>query len=109
MARLFGAAPLTPYPKDGINDHVVSGAATVNPERSGTKCAFWYQLTVAPGETAELRLRLRPPAKAARRRPGRATALGAAFGQVMATRRAEADEFYAELTPAGGHARTRRW
>ena len=51
--RLFGSAPLTPYPKDGINDHVVSGAATVNPERTGTKCAFWYQLTVEPGETAE--------------------------------------------------------
>ena len=47
--RLFGAAPLTPYPKDGINDHVVSGAATVNPERTGTKCSFWYQLTVAAG------------------------------------------------------------
>ncbi len=37
------APPATPYPKDGINDHVVGGAATVNPEqhrapsaRSGT-------------------------------------------------------------------------
>lgn len=26
-ARLFGAAPVTPYPKDGIGDHVISGAA----------------------------------------------------------------------------------
>ena len=26
-ARLFGAAPITAYPKDGINDHVISGAA----------------------------------------------------------------------------------
>ena len=33
--RLFGAAPVTPYPKDGINDHVVSGAATVNPGSHG--------------------------------------------------------------------------
>ena len=60
LARLYGAAPITPYPKDGINDHVIHGAATVNPDQRGTKCAFWYQLTVAPGETAELRLRLRP-------------------------------------------------
>ncbi len=45
--RLFGSAALTPYPKDGINDHVIHGAATVNPERTGTKCSFWYQLTVA--------------------------------------------------------------
>src|SRR6204780_1537592 len=33
VARLYGAAPLTPYPKDGINDHVVGGAPTVNPAR----------------------------------------------------------------------------
>jgi len=35
-------------------------AATVNPNRRGTKCAFWYQLEVPSGGTAELRLRLRP-------------------------------------------------
>ena len=57
--RLFGAPATTPYPKDGINDHVVSGAGTVNPDRTGTRCAFWYRLTVLPGQTAELRLRLR--------------------------------------------------
>ena len=62
LERLYGAHSVTPYPKDGINDHVVHGAPTVNPERAGTKCAFWYQLTVPPGQTAELRLRLRPGA-----------------------------------------------
>jgi len=61
VARLFGAAPATRYPKDGINDHVISGTASVNPDRRGTKCAFWYQVTVAPGATAQLRLRLRQP------------------------------------------------
>ena len=70
-ARLFGAPPATPYPKDGINDHVINGAATVNPDQRGTKCAFWYRLTVAPGETAELRLRLRPTGTAGRKRGGR--------------------------------------
>ena len=101
--RLFGSAPLTPYPKDGINDHVVSGAATVNPERAGTKCSFWYQLTVPPGETAEVRLRLRPPAAKAPRGKA-ADPLGAEFGKVIAQRRAEADEFYAGLTPATASA-----
>ena len=67
LARLYGAAPATAYPKDGINDHVVRGAATVNPELAGTKCALWYQVTVPPGQTAELRVRLRP----AGQRPGR--------------------------------------
>jgi hypothetical protein len=97
VTRLFGAPPITPYPKDGINDHVIFGAATVNPERTGTKCAFRYKLTLGGGATAELRLRLRPrpvgPASAA------ADPLGAEYTSVMAARRAEADEFYAELTP----------
>ena len=35
-------------------------AATVNPGLTGTKCSFWYRLTVEPGGTAEIRLRLRP-------------------------------------------------
>ncbi len=93
-ARLFGAAPVTPYPKDGINDHVVSGAATVNPAGQGTKAAFWYQLTVPGGGQAQVRLRLRPAG-------GPPAPLGAGFDQAVAARRAEADEFYAELTPPG--------
>jgi hypothetical protein len=97
VARLFGAAPSTPYPKDGINDHVISGAATVNPDRRGTKCAFWYQVAVAPGATAELRLRLRP--RPADTGPEPETSLSTDFDQVVALRSAEADEFYAELTP----------
>jgi hypothetical protein len=98
-ARLFGVASQTPYPKDGIGDHVISGAATVNPDQRGTKCAFWYRLTVEPGGTAEVRLRLRPAGAAPGRRAAAATALGASFGQVVKQRQAEADEFYAELTP----------
>jgi hypothetical protein len=98
--RLFGAAPVTPYPKDGINDHVVSGAATVNLAGQGTKCAFWYQLTAQPRETIELRLRLRPAGSG----PAPGEALGADFDRVIARRGAEADEFYAELTPAGATA-----
>ena len=110
VARLYGVAPVTPYPKDGINDHVVSGADTVNPDRTGTKCAFWYQLTVLPGQTAELRLRLRPAtsgrasSEGASSAAGAAAALGTDFDQIMGTRRAEADEFYAELTPAAASA-----
>jgi Mannosylglycerate hydrolase MGH1-like glycoside hydrolase domain len=99
-ARLFGVAPATPFPKDGINDHVIHGAATVNPNRLGTKCAFWYRLTVPPGETAELRLRLRPGGS----EPAVADALGESFDQVVTQRRAEADEFYTELTPEGTSA-----
>src|SRR5580693_144743 len=92
--RLFGAEPLTPYPKDGINDHVVHGAPTVNPGQTGTKCSFWYQLTVEPRSTAQLRLRLRPAGTRAATRP-----FGKNFSEVLRTRESEAAEFYQELTP----------
>jgi Mannosylglycerate hydrolase MGH1-like glycoside hydrolase domain len=100
-SRLFGVPSGTPYPKDGINDHVIHGAATVNPGRRGTKCAAWYRLTIPPGGTAQLRLRLRPAtaARGAPAVPDAALAVGAEFDRVVAARRAEADEFYAELTP----------
>ena len=66
--RVFGSEATTPYPKDGINDHVVSGAATVNPEGFGTKAALRYRVTVAGGGKAELRLRLHQPATTGARR-----------------------------------------
>jgi hypothetical protein len=100
-ALLFGSAPLTPYPKDGIGDHVVSGAATVSPALTGTKCSAWYQLTLAGGASAELRLRLRP---AAGQPVPAAEALGADFDRVVAQRQAEAEEYYAELTPVNATA-----
>jgi len=93
-SRLFGTEPITPYPKDGINDHVVDGAATVNPGRTGTKCSVWYRLTVEPGNTAQLRLRLRPARTTAATDP-----FGKNFSEVLKTRESEADEFYQELTP----------
>jgi Glycosyl hydrolase family 63 C-terminal domain len=97
--RLFNCQSVTAYPKDGINDHVVSGAATVNPEQAGTKCAFWYTLTVRPEETATIRLRLRPKGA-----EGSSGSFGENFAAVLTARKAEADEFYQELTPAAASA-----
>ena len=87
--RLWGVDG-APYPKDAINDHVVAGAATVNPALLGTKAAFHHRLTVAGGATAELRLRLAPDARD----------VGAEFEQTLASRQSDADAFYADLTPA---------
>jgi hypothetical protein len=95
-ARLYGSSESPAFPKDGINDHVVAGAATVNPERTGTKAAAWYRMTVAAGDTRVVRVRLRPPSPA--------PAFGPPFDDVLAARRAEADEFYAEVIPAGAGA-----
>ncbi len=97
-ARVFGTDATTAHPKDAINDHVVTGSATVNPALEGTKAAWWYRLRVPGGGTAELRLRLRP-ADDAGATPDRAWS-GADFDRVVDRRRREADEFHAALLPA---------
>ena len=94
-ARLFGAAPITAYPKDGINDHVISGADTVNPALRGTKASWWYRLSVPAHGKAELRLRLHRPDPG--QEPERDRPFGASFDEVMAARESEADEFYTAL------------
>jgi len=92
--RLWGVPNRNPYPKDGINDHVVYGAPSVNPARSGTKAAARYRVAAAPGETIELRLRLGP----------QAGSLDGQFDEVIVQREKEADEFYASLTPAAANS-----
>ena len=57
--ELYGLANSTPYVKDAFHRSVVNGEKTaVNPERSGTKVAAWFKDTIAPGESATVRLRL---------------------------------------------------
>ncbi len=91
--RLFGGINAGRYVKDGINDYVVSGKQdAVNPDM-GTKISPLYEISVEPGKTATIRLRLsdQPPAA---REP-----FGNEFARVIQTRRSEADEFYRSITP----------
>ena len=89
--RLWGVPGRSRFPKDGINDHIVSGAASVNPRRTGTKAAFRYHVALDPGASATIKLRLSPSGSPVDR----------GFDAQLDQRQAEADEFYAELTPAG--------
>ncbi len=103
IERVFGAdaaattPDVTPFPKDGIGDHVVSGSPTVDPEGRGTKAACWFTFEVAPGAEVEVRLRLR--------RQGHpvdpAGDLGGGFERVMARRQHEADEYHESFVAAG--------
>ena len=96
--RLLCVPNRTPYVKDGINTHIVDGRAdAVNPDRSGTKAAAQYLITVGAGESRTLRLRLDDQAPAQSAFSAR---FGPAFDTVMDTRRHEADEFYATVIPA---------
>jgi hypothetical protein len=90
---LYGSAGRSVYPKDGIGDHVVHGAATVNPAGHGTKAALRYRLDLAPGETREIRLRLQGSGAAD------PADLGSGFDPIVRARKREADEFFAELQP----------
>jgi hypothetical protein len=93
LERLHGLPNATPYVKDGINECIVNGrSAAVNPEQFGSKAAVHYVREIAPGETAELRLRLcdqgllQPP-------------LGTRFDSTFHLRQQEADAFYRRVTP----------
>jgi Glycosyl hydrolase family 63 C-terminal domain len=96
-ARLFGGVNATRYVKDGINDCVVDGQReAVNPEQFGTKAAAHYELDIEPGRSAVVRLRLRPAA------PSReAERFGESFDHAVDSRQADADAFYASVTPRG--------
>ncbi|MEL1241594.1 MGH1-like glycoside hydrolase domain-containing protein [Flavobacterium flavipallidum] len=56
--RIYGFANEYGYVKDGINNHIINGQPTVNPEKKGTKTAIWHQLELNPGEEKSIRVRL---------------------------------------------------
>jgi hypothetical protein len=92
--RIFGTPNAGPYVKDGINNYVVNAQqSAVNPERTGTKAAALYQISVDGGKTATIRLRLSDLAP---------SVMGDAFkdfADIMKTRQAEADQFYRSVIP----------
>lgn len=104
--RIFGVPNQSPYVKDSINDYLVHGReGAVNPDNKGTKVAAHYRLTVGPGQSQAVRLRLSDAAPTAfgptNGKPG------SPFGQfdnVLQARRNEADEFYAAIIPSSLNA-----
>jgi len=100
--RLFKSENRTPYVKDGINNFVVQGQTeAVNPKKTGTKAAAHYRLTVPPGKSETVRLRLSNVSPSGLDQAyGKGNgAFGKHFDEVMQARRKEADEFYAAVIP----------
>jgi hypothetical protein len=91
VTHLFGVQAAGQYFKDGINDAIVHGRTdAVNPDGVGTKAAGHYALLVPARATATVRVRFSPEdAKAGA--PG--------VDDVIASRRAEANEFFAGVIP----------
>jgi hypothetical protein len=92
--RLWGVASDALYVKDGIHAYVVEGRReAVNPQQVGTKAAARHHLVVEPGGEQVVHVRLH---RAAAPEPAPADPHA-----LFAQRRAEADEFYATITPEG--------
>ncbi|CAG4934845.1 MULTISPECIES: glucosidase [Acidithrix] len=90
--RLFGSASTTQYPKDAINDYVVTGATTTNPANTGTKAALHYLREVEAGQTTVVRVVFSHGEESP-------IDLSDDFSDLLVKRRAEADEFYGALSP----------
>ncbi len=93
--RLWGGDNATATVKDGIGDFVVGGVtAAVNSTGEGTKVAAHVRFMVPAGASVSYRVRLSgAPDSAADGAPF------VGFDEIIATRRAEADDFYDAITP----------
>ncbi len=92
--KLFGVRSATPYTKDAFHEHVVSGKPdVVNPEGRGTKAAGHYRFVVPGRSQVTIRARL------VSKRDDRNAPFGPEFDATFATRRDEAERFYAAVLP----------
>jgi hypothetical protein len=94
-ARAFNRPNQLTYLKDGIIQAVVHGNKNaVNPELHGTKSAAHYCLTVPAKSSQTVRLRLTDQPPDRMRSP-----FGDEFEASLKARQADADSFYAAITP----------
>ena len=90
--RLWGQPNATQYVKDAFHNYVISGNQNaVDPSRAGTKTAAYYRLAVPAGGSKVVRLRLNAQP---------AVDSFETFDEIFASRLADADEFYARITPS---------
>jgi hypothetical protein len=95
VRRLFNQPDAKGYFKDAFHEYVIAGnKSAVNPTQTGTKAGAVYELTVPPGQSATVRLRLTKSDAPSASQPW------ADFDNIFARRRSESDEFYAGLQTA---------
>ncbi|HRG25512.1 MAG TPA: glucosidase [Chitinophagaceae bacterium] len=88
--RMYHRPNETPFVKDGINNYIVDKAATVNPDRTGTKAAIWLKETILPGESTGFHFRL---SKKQLEDPW------VDYDLIFEERQTETDHYYEKLTP----------
>ena len=86
--RIYGVPNKSEYVKDGINDHVVNGKPSINPEKNGSKVAIWHKYRLKPGQERIIRVRL---SKKKLQKPWRD------FDSIFDQRVSECEEFYGSV------------
>jgi len=117
--RVFAGENPTPFVKDAFHEYLIhKNQAAINPQLTGTKMAAYYPLTLGPGDSTTLKLRLTdmdplggisPDShKADIASPGHADPneevpaandFGTGFDRLFELRQKEADDFYASRVP----------
>jgi hypothetical protein len=86
--RLFNYGSPDSHTKDAFHDYVIQGRqSAVNPDRKGTKAGALYSLSIPPGQTQVVQMRLTEGEV-----PG--SPFGSSFDDLFAVRIRETDEFY---------------
>ncbi len=99
--RLVGSSNTSAYVKDAFHRHLIEGQSdATNPAAEGTKAAAHYVLSIGPGKTAVIRLRLAVTAFEDPTTAKKPDPFSAAFDELMMERLAETDEFYRSVIPA---------
>jgi mannosylglycerate hydrolase MGH1-like protein/glycosyl hydrolase family 63 len=118
--RIFNVKNPTPFVKDAFHEYLIhKNQAAINPQQIGTKMAAYYPLTLSPGDSATLKLRLTDldpfgatnsvskktgsiPSSAhaeANKEVPSANDFGNGFDRLFDLRQKEADDFYASRVP----------
>jgi hypothetical protein len=99
--RLFGSPNKSAYVKDAFHRYLLEGqSGAVNPAAEGTKAAAHYVLSVGPGKSVVIRLRLTGVASEESSNRKERSQFGTAFDELIEQRLEETDEFYRSVTPA---------
>ncbi len=89
VRRLYGQEGAPGFFKDAFDEYIVYGRqVAINPGQTGTKAGALYKLSVPPGKTVQVRLRLAKDS---------AGSTFSDFDEIFAARLSEADQFYGEL------------
>ncbi|TSD66932.1 glucosidase [Inquilinus sp. KBS0705] len=87
--RFFNTGDDKQFYKDGINNYIINGDKSINADKTGTKAAINYDITIPAQQSTTIRLRLSP----------NADVVFDDFETIFQSRQQEADEFYKAIQP----------